>query len=79
MPLFKTNPSPCTLEEENTSDHVCLLCFANYPEESFVSISINTAVMLGFLLCFFFPDEKLKRVDYRSVVGSERFVFSFFF
>lgn len=34
----------------NTVHHVCVLCFANYPEESFVSISINTAVVLGLLL-----------------------------
>lgn len=39
-------------EGENSGDHVCLLCFANYPEESFASISINTAVMLGLLLSF---------------------------
>lgn len=67
MPL-KTNRTACTLKEDNSGDHVCLLCFANYPEESFVSISINTAVILGLLLSL------LKRNKNEvSVVGLERF------
>lgn len=53
----------CTLKENNSGEHVCLLCFANYSEESFASISINTAVILGLLLTL------LKRNKNEVIIG----------